>query len=301
MSAAAAVFDALEDGDHVVAPESMYFTIQGFLRDLAARRPLALDFVPNGDLDALRRALRPGHTRLLWIETPSNPTCAITDISASAEAAHAAGALVVADSTMSTPVLCRPLDFGADVVMHSATKQLNGHADVLAGALVTARENALWPRVRRERGIRGAVPGPFEAWLLLRGIRTLYLRVPASSRGALRVAENLDVHAKVIEVRYPGLPKHPGHAIAARQMRGGFGPMLSFRVRGGETAARALAAGLDLFKQATSLGGVESLVEHRASVEGAATSLPADLLRLSVGIEDPDDLVADLESALERI
>ncbi|UCE84848.1 MAG: PLP-dependent transferase, partial [Deltaproteobacteria bacterium] len=244
--------------------------------------------------------LRPGRTRLVWVESPSNPTGAITDIAATAEVAHAAGALVAADSTLATPVLCRPLALGADLVMHSATKQLNGHSDVLAGALVAGGENPLWERIRRERGLRGAVLGPFEAWLLLRGMRTLYLRVPASSRGAQRVAEALVEHPKVIEVLYPGLPSHPGHAVAARQMHGGFGPMLSFRVAGGEPAARAVASALRLVKQATSLGGVESLIEHRASVEGPETELPGDLLRLSVGIEDPEDLVADLGQALAR-
>jgi cystathionine gamma-synthase len=301
MAAATSVFDALEAGDHVVAPELMYFTIRDWLRAFAAKRPLDLDFVRNGDLSDLRAKLRPGRTRLVWVESPSNPTCAITDIAATVEIAHAAGAMVAADSTSSTPVLCRPLDLGADLLMHSATKQLNGHSDVLAGALVTARETRFWDRIRRERGLRGAVLGPFEAWLLLRGMRTLYLRVPASSRGALGIAQMLDEHPKVLEVFYAGLPAHPGHEIATRQMRGGFGSMLSFRVRGGEAAARAVAADLELFKQATSLGGVESLVEHRASVEGSETQLPSDLLRLSVGIEDPDDLVADLTRALDRV
>jgi cystathionine gamma-synthase len=301
MAAATSVFDALEAGDHVVAPELMYFTIRDWLRAFASKRPLELDFVRNGDLSDLRAKLRPGRTRLVWVESPSNPTCAITDIAATVEIAHAAGAMVAADSTSSTPVLCRPLDLGADLVMHSATKQLNGHSDVLAGALVTARETPLWDRIRRERGLRGAVLGPFEAWLLLRGMRTLYLRVPASSCGALRIAEMLAEHKKVLEVFYAGLPAHPGHEIATRQMGGGFGSMLSFRVRGGEAAARAVAANLELFKQATSLGGVESLVEHRASVEGSETQLPADLLRLSIGIEDPEDLVADLTQALGRV
>ena len=298
MAAAASVLDVLEPGDHVVAPEAMYFTIRGWLRDLAARGRIELDFVPNGDVDRLRAALRPGATKVVWLESPSNPTCAITDLAAAAEVAHAAGARVVADSTMATPVLCRPLALGADLVLHSATKQLNGHGDVLAGVLVTAREDAVWERIRTVRGKRGDVLGPFEAWLLLRGLRTLYLRVPASASGALRVAEALDAHPNVAEVLYPGLPKHPGHEIAARQMQGGFGPMLSFRVRGGEAAARACAGALRLFKLATSLGGVESLVEHRASIEGAGTQVPADLLRLSVGIEDPEDLVADLDQAL---
>jgi cystathionine gamma-synthase len=235
----------------------------------------------------------------VWVETPANPTCEITDIAAVAEIAHAAGARVVADGTLATPALTRPLELGADLVMHSATKQLNGHADVLAGALVTAHEDGLWERIAHERAYRGAVLGPFESWLLLRGMRTLFLRVAASCRGAMRVAEALAAHPGVSRVFYPGLADHPGHAIAARQMHGGFGCLVSFRVPGGEPAARRVAERLTLFKDATSLGGVESLVEHRASVEGEGTPVPDDLLRLSVGIEEPDDLVADLRAALE--
>jgi cystathionine gamma-synthase len=298
MAAATTLFEILEPGAHIVAPRQMYWTIQLWLRDLAARGRIELDLVPNGDLDALRAALRPGATRLVWVETPSNPMCAVTDIAATAEVAHAAGARVAADGTLATPVLTRALELGADVVMHSATKQLNGHADVLAGALVTASRDESWERARFERGYRGAVPGPFDAWLLLRGLRTLVLRVGASARGALRVAEFLSTHEDVIEVFYPGLPTHPGHALAASQMHGGFGPMLSFRVRGGERRARATASSLELFHQASSLGGVESLVEHRASVEGPGTEVPSDLLRLSIGIEDPEDLVSDLVDAL---
>jgi len=298
MAAAATVLDTLAPGAHVVAPAMMYWTIRRWMDDLAARGRIALDVVPNADLAAWRARVRPGRTALVWVETPSNPLAAITDLAAVAEIAHAAGARVVADGTLATPVLSRPLALGVDVVVHSATKQLNGHTDVLAGVLVAARKDAWWERVRHERAYRGAVLGPFEAWLLLRGLRTLYVRVPASARGAQRVAEWLVAHPGVVEVLYPGLPGHPGHAVAARQMQGGFGAMLSFRVAGGETAARAAAGRLRVFKQASSLGGVESLVEHRASVEGAGTAVPADLLRLSIGIEDPDDLIADLGRAL---
>jgi cystathionine gamma-synthase len=298
MAAATTLLETLEPGAHVVAPEQMYWTIRLWLADLAARGRIELDFAPNGEVDALRAALRPGRTRLVWVETPSNPLCAVTDIAASAELAHAAGAKLVADGTLATPALTRPLELGADWVMHSATKQLNGHADVVAGALVCAAPDETWERVRFERAYRGAVLGPFEAWLLLRGMRTLFLRVAASATGAQRVAEFLSGRDGVTAVFYPGLPGHPGHARAAAQMRGGFGPMLSFRVAGGEPRARALAAALEVFTQASSLGGVESLVEHRASVEGAGTRVPADLLRLSVGIEDPEDLLADLEAAL---
>jgi cystathionine gamma-synthase len=256
--------------------------------------------VPNGDQTALEAALRPGRTKIVWVETPANPSCAITDIAATAGAAHAAGARVVVDSTLCTPVLCRPIEQGADLVMHSATKQLNGHADVLAGALITAQRDEPWERVIHDRGYRGAVLGPFEAWLLLRGMRTLFLRVSHSAMSAQRIAEWLTTHSAVSEVFYPGLPTHPGHAIAARQMSGGFGMLLSFRLRGGAVAATQVAGRLRLFKNATSLGGVESLVEHRAPVEGPGTRVPDDLLRLSVGIEVVEDLQADLEQALER-
>jgi len=302
MAAATCCFEALlrERGPlpHVVAPEAMYWSLRGWLQERAALGLLELDFVPNGDTAALARALRPGRTALVWAETPSNPTCAITDLAEAAEQAHRAGALLAVDGTVATPVVTRPLSLGADLVMHSASKQLNGHGDVLAGALVCARRDALWETIVNERVKRGPILGPFEAWLLMRGMRTLYLRVPASAAGALRVAEFLAGQPGVSQVFYPGLPSHPGHAVAARQMRGGFGPLLSFRMKAGEAAARAVARRLRHFSEATSLGGVESLVEHRASVEGPASTLPRDLLRLSIGIEDPDDLVADLEQAL---
>ena len=297
MAAATTVFDVLEPGAHVVAPRSMYFTIRSWLLDQGTRRGLEVDLVPAGDLAALERALRPGRTRIVWSETPANPTCEITDLAAAAKLAHDAGARLVADSTSATPVLTRPLLLGADLVMHSATKQLNGHSDVLAGALVTAQDDGFWQRIRTERGSRGAVLGPFEAWLLLRGMRTLYLRVRASSQSALAVAGWLQGQSGVRQVLYAGLPEHPGHEIARRQMDGGFGAFLSFRLKD-EAAARGVANRLRVFKQATSLGSVESLVEHRASVEGPDSPVPADLLRLSIGIEHPDDLIADLAAAL---
>ena len=238
MAAATTVFETLARGDHVVAPEQMYWTIRFWLRDLVADGRIALDLVPTGDLDALRGVLRPGQTKVAWVETSANPTCAITDIAAAAEIAHAAGAKVVVDGTVATTVLSRPLELGADLVMHSATKQLNGHSDVLAGVLVTARDDDLWARLKRDRAYRGAVLGPFEAWLLLRGMRTVFLRVTTASRNAQRVAEAVVGHSAVTEVMYPGLPDHPGHDVAARQMEGGFGMMVSLRVAGGEVAAK---------------------------------------------------------------
>ena len=298
MAAATTVFETLDVGDHVVAPEEMYWTIRRWLQEMADRGRITLDLVPNGDLASLERTLRPGATKIVWIETPANPSGAITDIAATAAMAHEAGARVVVDGTLATPMLCRPIEHGADLVMHSATKQLNGHADVLAGALVTARDDALWEKCRHERAYRGAVLGPFESWLLLRGMRTLYVRVRWSAQSAQRIAEALASHPALSQVLYPGLPTHQGHDIAARQMDGGFGMVVSFRLRGGAPAARQLAGTLELFRNATSLGGVESLVEHRAPVEGPGTPVPDDLIRLSIGIEDPDDLIADLERAL---
>ena len=298
MAAATTVFQALAPGDHVVAPQVMYWGLRRWLTTFGRERGLAVDLVDASDLDALAAALRPGVTKLVWIETPANPTWAITDIAAAAELAHDAGALLAVDSTVATPLLTRPLALGADLVMHSATKYLNGHSDVVAGALVTARKDDFWHRIETLRHDGGAILGPFEAWLLLRGMRTLPLRIERACRTAAMLAERLAAHRSVAAVLYPGLPAHPGHAVAARQMQGGFGGMLSIRVRGGEQAAIATAARVRIWKRATSLGGVESLIEHRASVEGPGTPAPPDLLRLSVGIEDADDLLDDLDRAL---
>lgn len=299
MAAATTVFEALPRGAHVLIPQSMYWTIRGWLKALHDRGAIELGFYVNDSADDLTAQLRPGQTALVWAETPSNPLGVITDLASVADLAHRAGAVVVADSTTATPALCQPLRFGVDIVMHSATKQLNGHADVLAGALVTAdADTPLWKAIEHERGYRGAVLGPFEAWLLLRGMRTLFVRVPAASAAAQTVAEALAEHGQVEQVYYPGLASHPGHAIAARQMNGGFGALVSFRPRGGEAGARRVLNRLRCFRDATSLGGLESLVEHRAKIEGEHSTLPPDLLRLSMGIEDARDLVADLDQAL---
>ncbi len=298
MSAATAVLLALSPGDHVVAPKVMYWSLRNWLLTEATRFGLAVDLVDTTDLDAVRASMRPGVTKLVWVETPSNPLWSITDIAAVAEIAHAAGAALAVDSTCATPVLTRPLENGADIVMHAATKYLNGHSDVVAGALATARTDALWERIVRNRSMLGQILGPLEAFLLIRGMRTLDLRVQAASNSAMELAERLAAHPAVAEVLYPGLPGHPGHEVARRQMRGGFGGMLSIRVRGGQAAAVSTAARVELWKRATSLGGVESLIEHRASIEGAGSPCPPDLLRLSTGIEDFGDLYADLDRAL---
>ena len=298
MAAAAAVFQSLPRDAHVVAPRVMYWGLRSWLKNFAEAWGIAVDFVDATSLDAIRDAVRPDRTRLIWIETPANPLWLVSDIAGAAEIAHSAGALLAVDGTAATPVLTRPLALGADLVMHSATKYLNGHSDVIAGTLTTAREDAFWARLCTARSSGGAILGSFEAYLLLRGMRTLFPRVERACRSAQQIAEALCQNPRVLDVLYPGLPTHTGHAVAARQMTGGFGGMLSVRVRGGPEAAIAAAARVEIWKRATSLGGVESLIEHRASVEGADSPAPPDLLRLSVGIEDSGDLIADLESAL---
>jgi cystathionine gamma-synthase len=299
MAAASAPIQALASGDHVVLPEVVYWGVRRVAKDIAGAWGIQFDFVPNGDLEALSRAIRPGRTKLVWLETPSNPTMAVADIAASAEIAHRAGALVFVDSTFASPVLSRPIEFGADIVMHSGTKYLNGHSDVIAGALVTKEPTPFWEKLIAIRRYGGAVLGPFEAWLMLRGMRTLFLRVRAQSENALAIARHFESHSAILEALYPGLESHHDHAIARRQMRGGFGGMLSLRVRGGEEAALRVWGACRLFKIATSLGGIESLIEHRASIEGADSPVPKDLLRLSVGIEAAGDLIEDLEQALQ--
>jgi cystathionine gamma-synthase len=297
MAAATSVILGLEKPTHIVASQVMYWGFRSWLRDVE-RYGHRVTFVDTSNLDAVREAVVPGRTGLLWIETPSNPTWTVTDIAAVAEIAHAADAILCVDSTVATPILTRPLALGADIVMHSATKYLNGHSDVIAGALACARETPLWRRIAKNRGQLGQALSPFDAWLLTRGMRTLDLRVRTQSKSALILASRLQTHPAVAAVLYPGLPTHPGHEVAMRQMSGGFGGMLSLCVAKGEKAAIAVAACVELWKRATSLGGVESLIEHRASIEGEGSPCPADLLRLSVGLEDVDELHFDLTRAL---
>jgi len=298
MAATTSVFLALNPGDHVVASTVMYWALRHWLLGFATEWGLKIDLVDTSDATAVARAVLPGKTKLVWIETPANPTWVVTDIAAIAEVAHRAGARLAVDSTTASPVLTQPVLLGADLVMHSATKYLNGHSDVIAGALVTAKDDEFWQRIKGVRRNGGAVLGTFEAWLLLRGMRTLFVRVPAACRNAAAVAEHFFGHERIEAVLYPGLPSAPGHAVAVRQMHGGFGGMLSLRIKGGESAAIRVAARTQIWKRATSLGGVESLIEHRSSVEGANSPAPVDMLRLSAGIEDASDLIADLEQAL---
>ena len=300
MAASAAVVEStVRAGDHLVASRAMYWSFRNRLVALADRWGLALDLVDTQTPGELERAVRPGRTRLVWIETPANPTWDVTDVRRAAEIAHDAGAILAVDSTAATPVHTRPLELGADVVVHSATKYLNGHGDVIAGAVVVPDRGARWDALRAHRRGAGAVLGPFEAALLLRGMRTLFVRVRRQSETALAIATALERHPGVAAVLYPGLPSHPGHEVAARQMTGGFGGMMSIRVAGGRDRALAVAARLSVFCRATSLGGTESLVEHRASVEGPGSLAPDDLLRLSIGIEPEGELLADLRRALD--
>jgi cystathionine gamma-synthase len=302
MAAAAAVVQALRPGDHVVAQRTMYWSLRNWLVGFCRDWGIGLDLVDAADPDAVAGAVRKGETKLVWVETPCNPTWDVVDIAAAAEAAHEAGAHLAVDSTSATPVHSRPLELGADIVHHSATKFLNGHSDVVAGALVAKdAESPLWQRVRANRRDHGGILGPFEGWLLLRGMRTLFLRVSRSSATAMKIARHFERHPKIAAVLYPGLESHPGHGTAAMQMHDGFGAMLSLRVAGGREAALRVAGGCEVFLRATSLGGVESLIEHRASIEGLESPIPDDLLRLSVGIEHPDDLIADLKRALKAV
>ena len=295
-AATSAVFQSLAPGDHVVAPTDAYFGTGKLLRDVFAGWGLQSSFVDMTDLRAVEAAVR-ANTRLLWAESPSNPLWKVSDLARLGAIAHAAGARFVVDNTTATPVLQSPFKHGADLIVHATTKYLGGHTDVLGGALVV-RERGLWlDRLRVLQTSGGAVPSPFDCWLVLRGIRTLPYRVRAQSASALTVATFLAAHPRVEAVHYPGLASHPGHDVARRQMAM-FGGMLSVQVRGGAQAAMGTAAKVRLFTRATSFGGTESLLEHRASIEGPGTTTPANLLRVSIGLEHPDDLIEDLTQAL---
>jgi cystathionine gamma-synthase len=295
-AASLAVFSLLRPGDHVVAPIEAYHGTAKQLRDIAAPMGIKHTFVHMTNVDKVREALT-NETRLLWIETPSNPMLNLSDIETLAELGHGRGALVCVDNTFATPIWQRPVDLGADLVMHSSTKYFGGHSDVMGGAVVTRDRGGLSERLRDYQATAGAVPSAFDCWLLRRSLTTLSCRMRAQTETAARLATFLSRHKRVERVFYPGLEAHPNHALARKQMSG-FGAMLSFCVRGGRDDAFALASRLKLFTRATSLGGVESLIEHRASVEGPHTVTPQSLLRVSVGLEHVDDLMGDLDQAL---
>ena len=295
MGASMSIFQALAPGDHVLAHVDAYYGTSRLLREIFQRWRLEMSFVDMSDLHAVEKALRP-KTKLAWMEAPSNPLLKIVDLAAVAKIVHAAGAISVCDNTWA-PTLQRPFDLGADLVLHSTTKYFGGHCDVLGGIVVSKVEDDFFQRIRSIQYEGGAVPSPFDCWLILRGMRTLPWRMRGHSENTMRIADFLSGHRKVSRVHYPGLKLHPGHEIAAKQMSM-FGGMLSFEVKDGRDAAMSVAAKTKIITRATSLGGVESLIEHRASIEGAGTTSPEGLLRLSIGLENADDLIEDLDQAL---
>lgn len=298
LAAAAAILDTVETGQRIVAPRVMYHGLQTWLRRFSAKRGVGVDFVDVTDPAAVRAAMGP-RTAILWVETLLNPSWEVVDLAAMADIARAAGAALAVDATVTPPTLLRPIEFGADYVFHAVTKYINGHSDVTAGVVVTARQDERWAEIETIRTLTGGILGPFEAWLTARGMRTLALRVERASANAQALAVAFAGHPGVERVLYPGLPDHPGHVIAARQMPDGFGGMLSLLVRGGAAAARRVATGTAVFLPATSLGGVESLIEHRIAVEPPESEVPPELLRLSVGVEAVEDLIEDLARALD--
>ena len=291
-----AVIHALEPGDHIIAPEDVYYGFRQVIHKVFGKWPIEITYVEMTDLEAVQAAVRPA-TRLIWIETPSNPLLKVANLRALGAIARKANAISICDGTFTTPVVQRPFDFGIDMVMHSTTKYLGGHSDLIGGVLITCFDNYLFERTRNSQQYGGAVPSPFDCWLALRGISTLPWRMRAHCGNAAAVAEFLQAHSMVERVRYPGLKNHPGNPLAATQMSG-FGGMLSFEVRGGREHALAVAARASLFTRATSLGGPHSFIEHRASIEGPGSKTPQNLLRLSVGLENAEDLIDDLERAL---
>ncbi|WP_282158456.1 trans-sulfuration enzyme family protein [Shimia thalassica] len=297
MAAIAALFRTVPNGGRVVVQSGIYWGTTKWIRDFCERRQIEMAEVEASDIAQLQEACAQAPAQIVWIETPSNPWLRIIDVEAAAEAAHQTGALLVVDSTAATPILSKPFALGADIVMHSTTKAINGHSDVLSGVLVAKETGPVWDEIATDRASAGAVLGPFEAWLLLRGMRTLPLRVNQMCSNAMKVAAFLYDHPQVEDVLYPGLPSHAGHDLACKQMKGGFGFLMSFLVKGGREEALKVAGRLNLFHRATSLGGVESLVEHRYTIE-PHTGIPENLLRISIGIEDADDLIADLAQAL---
>ncbi|MEP7015003.1 MAG: PLP-dependent transferase [Verrucomicrobiota bacterium] len=289
------IFQALSPGDHVLAHVDAYYGTTRLLREIFVRWGLEADFIDMSDLGAVKKAMRP-KTKLVWMETPSNPLLKIVDLAAIANVVRGAGALCICDNTWA-PVLQRPFDLGVDLILHSTTKYFGGHCDVLGGIIVAKNDSEFFRRVREIQYEGGAVPSPFDCWLILRGMRTLPWRMRAHSENAMKVANFLEQHPQVERVHYPGLRSHPGHEIAAKQMSM-FGGMLSFEVKNGRNTAMDVAVKTKIFIRATSLGGVESLIEHRASIEGPGTTSPAGLLRLSIGLENADDLIEDLNQAL---
>ena len=298
LAAVTAVFQGLQPGDHVVAPKDIYHGTANVLKHLFAKWQVTASFVQMTDLDEVQLAMQ-ANTRIVWIETPSNPLLQCVDIAAVADIARRGNARAVADNTFASPALQRPLELGCDLVMHSTTKYLGGRSDVLGGAVITRADDEAFAQIRTAQLFGGAVPSPFDCWLVMRSLPTLPYRMQAHCANARKVANFLHAHPKVSAVHYPGLESNPFHQLAKKQMSD-FGGMLSFETKAGKDAAMTVAAHVEVFTRATSLGGVESLIEHRASIEGPESKTPQGLLRVSVGLEHADDLIDDLAQALDR-
>ena len=298
LAAFAAVFETVESGEHIVAPQLMYHGGLTWLRRICKNRKIELSLFDPGKPETLADAVQTGRTKIVWIETPTNPTWEVTDIAAAAKVAHDAGAILGVDCTCASPVTTQALSLGADIVFHSATKYLNGHSDVTAGVLITNAKNALWDDIIDARKYSGSILAPFEAWLLIRGLRTLFIRFETAAASAMKFASHFEGHANLQAVMYPGLASHPQHEIAKAQMTHGFGGMVSVLVDGDIEVTKKVTRTLNMFLPATSLGGVESLVEHRILAEGPDSTVAPNLIRFSIGIEDIDDLIDDLEQAL---
>lgn len=303
MAAITTFFLSLKPGDHIVAAKDMYFVTRKWLVGFGQEWGLKVTLVDDmNDLDNLEQAILPGKTKIVWVESPNNPYWDLVDIEAISEVSHKHNCKVIVDSTAATPVHCQPILLGADYVLHSASKGLNGHGDVIGGVIIAKEKDELWELVQQRRRSHGCILGSFAAWLLTRGLRTLVVRMKQSAQSAFKIAHYLNNHPDISCVYYMGLEDHPRHDLATKQMKNGFGNVLSIRLKGGEEAAKQVVANTQLFLRATSFGGVESLIEHRASVEDPTISeIPKDLLRISVGLEDTQDLIKDIEHALSRL
>ncbi len=301
LAAIAAVFETVNMGEHIVAPKVMYHGTIDWLKRISAKRNIELTLFDPTDPANLNRSLIPGKTSVVWIESPINPSWDVIDIERAANDAHAAGAILGVDCTAASPVSTQALGLGADIVFHSATKYMNGHSDLNAGVLVTGKVDERWEDIDEVRRLTGGILGSFEAWLLLRGMRTLAIRWERCSQNAMKIAQFLESHPAIERVLYPGLESHPSHEVAKKQMTNGFGGMMSLQVKGGEIAARKFVSRIKVFVRATSLGGVESLIEHRRTVEGPNSKVPVNLVRISTGIEDVNDLIDDLRQSLQDL
>ncbi len=300
LAAATAVFQSLKSGDHIILADDTYFSMRTIVHALYADFGLSYSLVDLTNLENLRQSIQP-NTKLIWLESPSNPSIKVTDIEAIVKVAKEYGCFTVADNTWATPLYTKPLKLGVDIVLHSTTKYMGGHSDILGGALIFKENNERTAFIKKVQCFGGATPSAFDCWLLCRSLATFTIRMSIHSANAMKLAKFLEKESKLESVLYPGLPSHPQHAIAAKQMRGGYSGMLAILVKGGEEKALKLCSLLKLFTHATSLGGVESLIEHRKSIESADSVTPNNLLRISVGIEDIGDLIADFKQALKLL